>query len=101
MHGTVVAVLLVLAGIQSARAQSEGGGWPQEGMLAVRIVRGFPNNSPTVSPSTVEVSVDVLDPDHDCRLQGDFRAPFDQDDRASVADIHLSAVICDSYAALA
>jgi len=45
--------------------------------FAVRIVRGFPNNPYTASPSAVAVSVDVLDPDHDCSSQRDIRALFD------------------------
>jgi hypothetical protein len=33
--------------------------------FAVRVVRGFPNNPYPASPSTVVVSVDILDPHHD------------------------------------
>ena len=44
--------------------------------FAVGIIRGFPNNPYTAAPSTVVVSVDVLNPDHDCSSQRDIPAQF-------------------------
>ena len=61
--------------------------------FAVRIIRGLPNNLYTASPGTIVVSVDILDPHHDCIPQRDAGTLFDQDNRAPIADIQLSAVI--------
>jgi hypothetical protein len=61
--------------------------------FAVRKVSGFPKNAYTASPGMVVVCVDILDPHHDCSPQRYTRARFDQDNRAPIADIQLSAVI--------
>ncbi len=61
--------------------------------FAVRIVHGLANNLCTASPGTIVVSVDIFDSHHDCTPQRDARALFDQDNRSSIADIQLSAVI--------
>ncbi|MGA8104337.1 MAG: hypothetical protein WB869_19405 [Candidatus Acidiferrales bacterium] len=45
--------------------------------FAVRVVRGFPNNPSATSSSVLEVSIDVLDPHHDCSSQRDIRARLD------------------------
>ncbi len=66
--------------------------------FAIRIVRGFPNNAYTASPGTLAVSVGILDPDHDGTQQRDTRALFNQDNRAPITDIQLSAVIPDANA---
>jgi hypothetical protein len=66
--------------------------------FAVRVVHGFPNDPSTASPSTVAMSVDVLDPYYHCSSHRDIRALFNQDNRAPFADIKLGAVIRDSNA---
>ena len=66
--------------------------------FAIRIVRGFPNNPYTASPGTLAVSVGILDPHHDCTPQRDTFALFNQDNRAPITDIQLSAVIRDANA---
>jgi hypothetical protein len=66
--------------------------------FAIRIVRGFPNNPYPASPGTLTVSVDILDPHHDCSPQRDARALFNQDNRTPITDIQLSAMIRDPNA---
>jgi hypothetical protein len=66
--------------------------------FAIRIVRGFPNNPYTASPGTLAVSAGILDPHHDCTPQRDTRALFNQDNRAPITDVQLSAVIPDANA---
>jgi hypothetical protein len=66
--------------------------------FAVRKVRGFSKNVYTASPGMVVVCVDILDPHHDCSSQRDTGARFDQDNRASIPDIQLSAVISHANA---
>jgi hypothetical protein len=61
--------------------------------FAVWKVCGFPKNAYTASPGMLVVCVDILDPHHDCSSQRETRAWFDQDNRAPIADIQLSAVI--------
>ena len=66
--------------------------------FAVWKVRGFPKNPYTASPGMVVVRIDIVYPHHDCSPQRDIRARFDQDNRAPIADIQLSAVIPHSNA---
>jgi len=64
----------------------------------VGIVGRLSNNLYTALSRTIVVSVDVLDSHHDCTLQRDARALFDQDNRSSIADIQLSAMIAHANA---